>query len=278
MEYPIDLHLGDCLEKMGEIKDNSIDLIICDLPYGQTQNKWDVVIPFKPLWEQYWRVLKPNGVVILFGQGYFTVELMSSCPKMWRYNLIWDKVLPSGFLNANKQPLRSHEDIVVFYKEKPTYNPQFKKGKPSHSKGSMKNHTNNNYGEFAQIETREDSDNKYPRSIWSYPKPHPSVAIHPTQKPIGLLQELILTFSNEGDIILDNCMGSGSTGVACLYTSRKFVGIELSEEYYSKAFDRIDDVIHNNWSMSHIDLHRSEEEIEGATLLDFLQGNRDDNE
>ena len=240
----IDLRCGDCLEIMKDIPDGSIDMILCDLPYGVTQNKQDITLPFDKLWKHYERIIKDNGAIVLFGQGTFYIDLVNSNRKLFRYDLIWDKVLTSGFLNAKRMPLRQHEQIAVFYKKLPTYNPQFKQGKPLHSKGlSYKNkeHINQNYGEFGIIEdSRAGSTEKYPTSILSFTKPHPSVAKHRTEKPTTLLEYLIKTYTNEGKTVLDNCMGSGSTGVACLNTNRNFIGIELDEKYYEIAINRIE--------------------------------------
>lgn len=237
---------GDCLEEMKKIKDKSIDCIICDLPYGVTaKNKWDNVINPKLLWQQYNRIIKDNGAIILFGQDKFTAKMMTAdgFNKIHRYNLIWKKVLPSGFLNANRMPLREHEDIMVFYKKLPTYNPQKVKGNPCHSKGKVvgemndKQLKNNNYGNFKCVET--EGDMKFPTSILEFPKPHPSVSVHPTQKSLELIEWLIKTYTNEEDIVLDNCMGSGTTGVACKNLNRNFIGIEKDENYFEIAKNRI---------------------------------------
>lgn len=225
----------DCIEGMKQIDDKSIDLIICDLPYGQTKNSWDVVIPFHLLWEQYNRIIKDKGVIVLFGQGMFTAEVMMSNPKMWRYNLIWDKKNASGYLNANRCPLRSHEDICVFYKSLPTYNPQFTQGELNHSKGQsiLKEGTNHNYGKHVNLDNaKELNGKKYPKSIIQIPKGGPSTLIHPTQKPIPLLEWLIKTFSNEDDTILDNCAGSSSTLKAAQTLKRNFIGFEINPMYY----------------------------------------------
>ena len=228
---------------MKDISDKSIDLILCDLPYGTTRNSWDEVIPFDKLWAQYNRIIKDNGAILLFAQGKFYVNLVSSNMKMFRYDLVWDKELISGFLNAKRMPLRRHEQVAVFYKHLPTYNPQFTQGKPLHSKGTAyqtKELTNNNYGDFkATDDDRAGSTEKYPISIIKFQKPHPSVCVHPTQKPIELLEYLIKTYTNEGDTVLDNCMGSGSTGVACVNTNREFIGMELDEKYFNIAKERL---------------------------------------
>ena len=234
----------DCIGEKGMclLEDKSVDMILCDLPYGQTKNKWDTVIPFQKLWEQYKRVLKDNGAILLFGQGMFTANLMKSNEKWWRYNLIWDKVLPAGFLNANRMPLRVHEDIIVFYKKPPIYTPQKIKGKPNHSKGKPKECDNNNYGKFNFVDNgKELGDMKHPKSILTFEKPHPSIAVHPTQKPIDLCEWLIKSFTIEGEIILDNCMGSGSTAIACINTNRNYIGFEIDSTYFDLANKRIEE-------------------------------------
>lgn len=244
----IDLIHGDCLVEMQRIPDKSIDMVLCDLPYevlnkGNKNAQWDRLLPFDKLWEQYERVIKDNGAIVLFAQGMFTAQLMMSNPKLWRYNLVWDKVLTSGFLNAKRMPLRSHEDICVFYKELPTYNPQMQEGKPLHSKGSSykeKELTNNCYGSLGVTDDeRKGSTDKYPTSIVRFQKPHPSIAVHPTQKSVELCEWLIKTYTNEGEIVLDNCMGSGTSGVASVNCNRRFIGIELNDEYFFTAERRI---------------------------------------
>ena len=248
MDYK--LYQGDCLEVMGNIEDKSIDCIICDLPYGVTsKNKWDTVIPYEPLWKEYKRIIKDNGPIILFGQDKFTAKTMLSNEKMHRYNLIWNKVLTSGFLNAGRMPLREHEDIMIFYKKLPTYNPQFTEGKPLHGMGEkfkkIKNN-NNNYNDFDSCNNpsanREGDTKKYPKSILTFPRPASTKMLHPTEKPVELLEYLIKTYSNGNDVILDNCMGSGSTGVAALNTNRRFIGIELDEKYFNIAKDRLENI------------------------------------
>ena len=242
------IYLGDCLELMKEIPDKSVGCIICDLPYGCLNKKnakaqWDKSIPFDQLWEQYERVIKDNGAIVLFAQGMFTARLMMSNPKLWRYNLVWDKVAKNGFLNSKRMPLRQHEDICVFYKQLPAYNPQMTKcelHKRNHSKGNGK-HPNKNscYGAFVEVPTTI-SDEKYPTSIISIPKEHKiGHFFHPTQKPVELVRYLIRTYSNEGDLILDNCIGSGTTAIAAIKENRHFIGMELSKEYYDIACGRI---------------------------------------
>lgn len=237
----IQLYHGDCLEVMKKIPDRSVDMILCDLPYGVTaRNKWDSVIPFDKLWKQYERIIKDNGAIVLFGQGMFTADLMRSNQKLWRYNLIWQKTQPTGFLNANKMPLRNHEDICVFYKQLPTYNPQKTDGHKrkvstaAHKKNCKKS---TDYGEYEFASY--DSTERFPVSVLTFAKDTQKSKYHATQKPVALLEWLIRTYSNEGDIVLDNCMGSGSTGVACKNTNRDFVGIEIEKGMFDIAENRI---------------------------------------
>ena len=241
----IDLRYGDTIEQMKLIPDKSIDFICCDLPYGTTQNKEDIIIPFDKLWEQYERIIKDNGAIVLFGQGLFFVDLINSNRKLFRYDLVWDKQLISGFLNANRMPLRVHENIAVFYKQLPTYNPQYTEGKPLHSKGKSylnKEHKNENYGKFEMTDdNRAGSTQKHPKSIISFQKPHPSIAKHRTEKSIEMLEWLINSYSNEGDIILDNTFGSCTTGIACINTNRNFIGIENNMDYFNISLKRVEE-------------------------------------
>ena len=240
------IYQGDCLELIKQLPDKSIDCIICDPPYevlnkNNKDAQWDRIIPFDELWQQYERVAKDNAAIILFAQGMFTARLMMSNPKLWRYNLIWQKGgRCSGFLNAKKMPLREHEDIVVFYRKQPTYNPQMTKCLPherNHSRGRQQGEqTNRCYGEFGKAEDII-TDLKYPKSILNFNRPHPQ--IHPTQKPVALIQYLIKTYSNENDLILDNCIGSGTTAVAAIREKRHFIGMELNKEYYDIACKRV---------------------------------------
>lgn len=242
----IDLRHGNCLELMKDIPNKSVDLILCDLPYGETQNELDKPLPFTPLWEQYTRIIKDNGAIILFGQGLFYIDLVNSNRKLFRYDLVWNKQLTTGFLNANRMPLRQHEQIAVFYKHLPVYHPQFTQGKPLHGRGTAyknKKCKNENYGTFEQTDdTRKGSTQKHPTSILQFAKPHPSVAQHRTEKSIPLLEWIIKSYTDEGAIVLDNCMGSGTTGVACKRTGRHFVGIEIDEKYFNIAKHRIQEV------------------------------------
>ena len=231
--------MGDCLEVMKRMDAESVDAIVTDLPFGTTQNSWDVVIPFDKLWEQYNRIRKKNTPIVLFGQGMFTAKLMLSNPIMWRYNLIWDKgTRPSGHLNANRMPMRNHEDILVFYESLPVYNPQFREGDaPIHPHKRKVDNVNNNYGKFIQSESVDYGCRKFPISILRFNKPHPP--IHPTQKSVPLLEYLIRTYTNENDTVLDSCIGSGTTAVACIRSNRKFIGIEKEEKYFKMANEEI---------------------------------------
>lgn len=227
---------------MREIANESIDMIFCDLPYGVTKNKWDSVIPPELLWAQYKRIIKPNGAILLFGQDKFTAKMMLSNEKLHRYNIIWRKVLKSGFLNANRMPLREHEDIMVFYKSQPVYNPQMVKGQKNQSKGKAKGENaedilnNRVYGAYKVVETT--GDMKHPSSIWEFPKSHPSVAISSTEKPIELCRYAIRTFTNPGAVVLDNCCGCGSIPIAAKLEGRHYIGMDngICDNKKSKYF------------------------------------------
>lgn len=243
---------GDCIEKMKFIPDKSIDFICCDLPYGVTNNLKDIVIPFDKLWNEYERIIKDNGAIALFAQGLFYVDLVNSNRKLFKYDLIWDKQLTSGFLNAKRMPLRVHEQIAIFYKKQPIYNPQMVEGKPSHPKGTKhltKDLVNQNYGEYKSVDTDTNTNLKYPKSIISFQKPHPSIARHRTEKSVECIEWLIKTFTNEGDIVLDNTAGSGTTGEACINTNREFILIEKGEEEFNTIINRLNDTI-NKYSIN----------------------------
>ena len=225
---------GDCLELMKQVPDKSIDLILCDLPYGTTANKWDTVIPFDKLWAQYKRIIKDNGAILLFSQMPFGANLIMSNPKMFRYEWIWEKTMATGHLNAKKMPLKKHENIMVFYKHLPTYNPQ---GLIELEEAISRQKTcpTSNYGKCDK--PYKATHTNYPTDILEYK--HDKEKLHPTQKPVALLEYLIKTYTNEGDTVLDNCMGSGSTGVACKNTNREFIGMELDEKYFKIACERL---------------------------------------
>ena len=230
------LMFGDCLERMKEIPDNSIDMILCDPPFGTTACKWDTIIPFEPLWEQYNRIIKDNGAIALFGSQPFTSKLVMSNIKMFKYEWIWDKKIPSGMSYARFQPMRQHEDVLIFCKGKTIYNPQMiKRDKPIKGGGMSKGETTNNQNLVALKKTY---DYKNPTSIIKFDKIRKG-SLHPTEKPVALLEYLIKTYTNEGMLVLGNCTGSGSTGVACINTNRKFIGIEMDEKYFEIACSRI---------------------------------------
>lgn len=232
----IDLLHGDCLDLMKSIPDKSIDLVLTDPPYGTTQCKWDSVIPFESMWEQLKRITKDNGAILLFGAEPFSSTLRMSNLAMFKYDWIWNKLRTSGSLNANRQPLRSHEVISVFYKKQCNYYPLMVKGKMmSKASGGAKDI----YGESKQIRYR--SDLYYPRTILEFKACHNMTGkVHPTQKPVELLEYLIKTYTQSGETILDFTMGSGSTGVACKNLGRNFIGMELDDKYFQIAKDRIE--------------------------------------
>ena len=233
MKFPL-LMNADCLQAMCVIPDGSVDMILCDLPYGTTQNKWDSVIPFEPLWREYWRVLKPNGAVVLTAQPPFDKVLGSSQVKFLKYEWIWEKYQGTGHLNAKKQPMKCHENVLVFYREQCTYNPQVSEGKP-YTQASGR--ASKNYGSQRQVVT-ENKGERYPRSVLKIAHDK-DLKVHPTQKPVALMEYLIRTYTDEGETVLDNCMVSGTTGVACKNTRRNFIGIERDPEYFRIASDRI---------------------------------------
>ena len=239
-EAMIDLRHGDCLEIMKNIPDGSVDMIICDLPYGTTACKWDSIIPFEELWKGYCRIIKDDGAIILFGSEPFTSILICSQISLFRYDLIWDKQKGCDFLNANRKPLKSHENILVFYKKSPTYNKQYWYSTP-YKKINGNKKQSSVYHDSHDVDTESTDGKRNPLSILSFPRD--GNRVHPTQKPVALLEYLIKTYTNEGETVLDNCMGSGSTGVACVNTNRRFIGIELDDKYFEIAKQRIDAAI-----------------------------------
>ena len=228
---------GDCLEKMAEIEDGSVDMVMTDPPYGTTQNKWDSVIPLEPMWRQLKRIIKPNGAIVMTSQSFFTAQVMVTSP-FFRYCLIWEKTKSGGFLNANRMPLQAHEDITVHYKKLPTYNPQKEKGKP-YTKKSVTNGDGGNYGKFERVgSTNVNKGERFPRSVIKISNGN-NGSLHKTQKPVALMEYLIKTYTNENELVLDFTMGSGTTGVACKNINRSFIGIEKDAEYFQLASDRI---------------------------------------
>lgn len=237
----IKLYKGDCLELMKDIPDKSIDMILCDLPYGTTACKWDVVIPFETLWEQYNRIIKDNGAIVLFGSEPFSSQLRMSNLKNYKYDWVWDKVVGKGHLVAKIRPLQRTENIMIFGKGKVNYYPIMqdrpiekccigKEGKRTEIVGGTKKEQ-----EYKMYNTY------YPTNLLSFNNHNPRKKVHPTQKPVELLEYLIKTYTNENELVLDNCMGSGSTGVACKHTNRKFIGIELDDNYFEIAKKRIEE-------------------------------------
>lgn len=219
---------GECLEYMKQIPDHSVDMVLCDLPYGMTQNQWDSYIPLEQLWEAYRRIVKQNGAIVLTSNGIFTAKLILSQPKMYKYKWVWEKSKPTNFLNAKKQPLRKHEDICVFYRRQPVYHPQMTQGEP-YDKGTRKNQLCGNYGDFAPTHVSSEGE-RYPTDIIYVKTAETEGSVyHPTQKPVELGRYLIRTYTNPGDIVLDNTFGSGSFLVSALLEGRNFIGIEKNE-------------------------------------------------
>ncbi len=241
---------GDCLDILPYFPSNSVDMILCDLPYGTTQNKWDSVIPLDKLWEQYERIIKDKGAIVLTAQGLFTAKLILSNEKLFKYKIVWVKSKATNFLNAKKQPLRKHEDICIFYKNQPSYNPQMINGVP-YDKGIRKDQFTGSYGDFKPRHVKSNGD-RYPHDVIFY---EPDLTddtvyfktaesegevLHPTQKPVKLGQYLINTFTNENDIVLDNACGSGSFIVAAVLENRQFIGIEKNEQIKLHKVNEID--------------------------------------
>jgi len=237
----------DCLEGMKRIPDKSIDMILCDLPYGATDCKWDTIIPFEPLWEQYERIIKDNGAIVLTAQQPFASSLINSNPKLFKYEWIWVKSKPTGHMNAKRMPMRKHESVLVFSKKSPTYHPQGLKK----TNKLIKRTNHGNYGEGAGKASVQKFTG-YPNTILNFNNVMKK-QLHPTQKPVELFEYLIKTYTNEGETVLDNCMGSGTTAIACINTNRNYIGFELNKEYYEIAKNRIN---------KHIILSRTEEEVE----------------
>jgi len=230
---------GDCLEIMNELPSKSIDMILCDLPYGTTQNRWDSVIPLNQLWAHYTRIIKDNGVIALTSHGVFTAQLILSSQKMFKYKIAWVKSKPTGFLNAKKQPLRKYEDICIFYKKQPFYSPQMSKGEP-YNKGFRKDQLSGSYGDFKTVEVKSNGD-RYPADVIYFKTAESEGPVyHPTQKPVELGRYLIKTFTTEGEIILDNACGSGSFLVAAILEGRQYIGIEKNQEVFLFKKKKVD--------------------------------------
>ncbi|MBR8426164.1 DNA-methyltransferase [Burkholderia cenocepacia] len=229
---------GDCLELLEQIPDNSIDMVCCDMPYGTTNCRWDTTLDLLRLWEQYRRVTTENAAIVLFAQTPFDKVLGVSNLEWLRYELIWQKTRATGHLNCKKMPMKAHENILVFYNKLPTYHPQKTTGHPRKT-GVKRGDDTPIYGVQNFIELPYDSTERYPRSVLTFPSDTQRVALHPTQKPLALIEWLVSTFTNEGDRVLDNCMGSGTTGEACRNLRRQFVGMELDESHFAVACTRI---------------------------------------
>lgn len=247
MQPLVDLRLGDCLKLMHDLPDKSVDLILCDLPYGTTAIEWDKPLPFEAMWQHYKRIIKDKAAIILFSSQPFTTDLIASNRKLFRYEIIWKKTQPQGFLNANKAPLRNHENICVFYKKLPTYNPiKFKVERNDIGRvrqvNAMRSKQYREMNRTTWVETGE----RYPTDVVEFSNwngalfgKNKNATKHPTQKPVDLLEYLIRTYTNPGDMVLDNCMGSGSTGVACIKTGRSFIGMEIKPEYFALSESRV---------------------------------------
>lgn len=237
----VSLYQGDCLEVMRDLPDNSVDLVLTDPPYGTTAHKWDTIIPLEPMWEQLNRVTKENAAVLIFGSQPFTTTLISSNLKMFRYEYIWLKERGQNFVHAKKLFMKAHENICVFYKKLPTYNPQMTKAP---EKNIRKPQYNKNNSDFYKVKDKKHSEDydptlRYPLSYGLFSSGRARDKVHPTQKPVELLEYMIKTYTNEGETVLDFTMGSGSTGVACKNLNRNFIGIELDEEYFKIAKERM---------------------------------------
>ena len=228
---------GDCLELMSCILDGSVDMILCDLPYGTTQNKWDSVIPFEQLWREYWRVCKPNAAIVLTAAQPFTSALVMSQIDAFKYDWIWRKEKGTGHLNAKKMPMKDKEDVLVFYREQCVYNPQMTEGKPFNPKYN-KPYGTDSYGSYGAFRN-ENKGTRYPKQVIQINVENWKNIIHPTQKPVALFEYLIKTYTNHGELVLDNCAGSGTTAIACMNTGRNYICIEKDEEYYKKAVERV---------------------------------------
>ena len=239
----IDLRFGDCLELMKDIPDGSIDMILCDLPYGTTACKWDTVIPFEPLWEQYRRVAKRNAAIVLTASQPFTSALVMSNVADFKYEWVWHKVQPTGHLLAKRQPMRACESVLVFYRSQPTYLPQMGVGKAIKRTG-VRGATESWGKGWAGTPTTPSGTTRFPTTLLTISAGRSPNArtVHPTQKPVALMEYLIRTYTNEGETVLDNCMGSGTTGVACINTNRKFIGMEKDKTYFEIAKQRIESI------------------------------------
>jgi site-specific DNA-methyltransferase (adenine-specific) len=231
---------GDCLEVMPSIPDKSVDMILCDLPYGTTACKWDQVIPFEPLWKEYKRLIKDHGAIVLTASQPFTSFLITSNIEMFKCELIWEKSLPTNVFNAKKMFMKWHENILIFYDGLPTFNPQMTVGKPYYKKGYSQDRSSGVFGRTGEKDGYEwfNDGSRYPSTIMKISNPNNN-SLHPTQKPVALFEYLIKTYTNEGDLVLDNCIGSGTTAIAARNTKRHFIGIEKEPKYVEIATKRL---------------------------------------
>lgn len=239
------MYHADCLDEslgMSRLPDKSVDMILCDLPYGTTRNKWDVIIDFDKLWYEYKRVIKERGIIILTASEPFTSQLIMSNKKWFKYDLIWKKTHPKGHLNAKRMPLRAHESILIFYDKPPKYYPVMRKGK-MRQKGNKGSNETRCYGKSKEYSVTNDL--YYPTSVIEIGNANQRGKIHPTQKPVELFEYLIKTYSQEGDVVLDNCIGSGTTAIACLNLNRYYIGFEKDDTYYESAMNRIEEWYQN---------------------------------
>lgn len=269
---------GDSLEQLALIPDNSIDMVLVDLPYGTTQNKWDSIIPLDKLWEQYNRIVKLNGALVFTASGLFTAQLMMSNPKDYKYKFVWEKSKATNFLNAKKQPLRKHEDILVFYKKQPVYNPQMTPGE-AYSKGIRKDQVTGSYGDFSPILVKSDGM-RYPVDVLYFKTAESEgKVVHPTQKPVELGRYLIRTFTNPGDVVLDNTSGSGSFLISALLEGRNFIGIEKNKDvalFKNKPVDYIDiskNRIRENFMAMYQEKDKNLEYIVSTNLIEEIINN-----
>lgn len=239
------LYLGDCLDVMKDITDGSVDMVLCDLPYGTTQNKWDSVIPLDRLWVEYRRICKNDGAMVFTAAEPFMSALVTSNLKDFKYDLVWHKSQAVGHLNARRMPMRTHENIAVFYRRPPSYNPQLQDKPAENIRPVGRRAATENWGSFGEYAERTiPLGKRYPQSVEKFNNPnHGEAGAHPTQKPVALMEYMIRTYTNEGDTVLDNTMGSGTTGVACANTGRSFIGIERDEKYFETACRRIENSV-----------------------------------
>lgn len=235
-----ELYCGDCLEVMKEIPTHSVDMVLCDLPYGISSCEWDKKIDLAELWEEYRRIGKENAAFVLMAAQPFTSELVMSNPRMFKYEWTWIKNIAVNFLNAKKQPLRNKEDILVFYAKQPTYSPQFEKGDPYYRARNYLGAKSKAYGAQREVLQQKNNGIRYPKQAIYFDVVN-SNTVHPTQKPVALMEYFIKTYTNSGEIVLDNCMGSGTTGVACMNLGRRFIGIERDPDYFEIAKKRIEE-------------------------------------